>query len=549
MKRWTPTARRGGWALALSALAASGCSHAGVEHRSHAHEQTVRFAVPGEAADQLERTVAQPAEVALARVHAITHRRTTIRAGMVSIALELAEGADLLTARGEIMSQLTAGRATLPELAIPELEPPVGPAILRYTLRSPQISQTGLRELQDWTLRPRLLATAGLADITTCGGTIDEVHVDVDPRRLAASGVALASVAAAILAGSVDLPAGHIDAGATTIAVRSGQRRVASELVIAQHAGSPVRLGDVASIRDVAVPGDCRAADRRGDDVVTGTIYARDGQPPLDVRLAAEQAISKLRPELPAGVELVVLPRTRPISLDVEARATEVREALATLPDDVTFVVEHDGVSHVHLVGAAGDDQRALANRAVAALRGHGYAVDDRDELLVQVLGADLDRLAALVELERQALAARGIRVEGTRGVATDPEEQLELDRPMMARLGIEVDEVRETLSAASARGLDVGTLWSGSIQHDVVLHLPEDPDLGTLQLRAHDAGWIPLSTLVKRVRATVPREILRDDGERWAGLRVYGDPDVIRRAIGELPLPVGYRARLISNH
>lgn len=541
--------RRGGWTLALWALAVSGCGHEGVEHRSHAREQTVIFAVPGEAADLLERSVAQPAEVALANVHAITHRRTTIRAGMVSIALELAEGADLLTARGEIMNQLTAGRATLPELAIPELEPPVGPAILRYTLRSPRISQTGLRELQDWTLRPRLLATAGIADVTTCGGAIDEVHVDVDPRRLVASGVSLTSVASAVRAGSMDLPAGRIDAGATTIAVRSGQRGVASELVIAQLDGSTVRLGDVASIRNVAVPGDCTAADRRGDDVVIGTIYPRDGQPVLDVRLAAEQAISKLRPALPAGVELVILPRTRPVSLDVEASATEVREALATLPEDVTFVVEHDRVTHVHLAGAAGSDDRALANRAVAALREHGYAVHDRDELLVQVIGADLDRLAALVELDRKTLVARGLRVEGTLGVATDSDEQLELDRHMMARLGIDVDEVRDTLSAAGARGLDVGTLWSGSIQHDVVLHLPPDTDLGMLQIRAHDDRWIPIATVVKRVRASVPREILRDDGERWAGLRVYGDPAVIRRAIGEVPLPASYRARLLATN
>ncbi|MBI3862104.1 MAG: efflux RND transporter permease subunit, partial [Planctomycetia bacterium] len=165
---------------------------------------------PGASAEEVERQVTIPLEVALAGMPGLQYTRTKSMFGLAHVRNQFAYGIDHLAARQEVLNRLAT--AELPANVKPMLSPasPIG-EIFRYTLNSPRnalgkeiYTSNDLKSLQDWTLERRFLRIPGVAGVVSCGGTVKRYEIQPDPQRLKEYGITLQQLEDAVKASNAN---------------------------------------------------------------------------------------------------------------------------------------------------------------------------------------------------------------------------------------------------------------------------------------------------------------------------------------------------------
>ena len=229
--------------------------------------------------------------------------------GLSSVVLIFRRGTDLLRARQFVSERMATLAGSLPDVAsAPVMLSPLSSTsrVLKIGMSSPTLSQVDLTTIARWTVRPRLMAVPGVANVAIWGQRDRQLQVLVDPDRLAATGVTLAAVitasgeAVAVRAGGfVDLPNQRF-----AIAQRSPVLAAAdlARAPVAFRGGLPLRLGDVASV----VEGHQAPI---GDAVINdgpGILLIVEKQPwgnTLEVTHGVEAALDALAPAL-TGIDI-----------------------------------------------------------------------------------------------------------------------------------------------------------------------------------------------------------------------------------------------------
>jgi cobalt-zinc-cadmium resistance protein CzcA len=176
---------------------------------------------PGQPAEEVERRVSIPLERALNGVPGMIHQRSISLFGLSVVTMTFEDGVDVLQARQQMMERM--GDADLPKDANASLGPlatPIG-EVYRYTLNSDSCDAMKLRTLQDWVVMPALLRVPGVADVTSYGGLVKEVHVEPDPAKMAALGVVLDDVFQALSKASDNASGGLVERGEQGFVIRS----------------------------------------------------------------------------------------------------------------------------------------------------------------------------------------------------------------------------------------------------------------------------------------------------------------------------------------
>lgn len=207
-------------------------------------------------AEEVERLVALPLETALNGASNLATIRSSSTAGLAVITCVFEEGTDIFRARQLVSEKLQVARARLPEGAkepqMTPISPPVG-TLLRISLTAKQTSLMDLRTLADWTIRPRLLAVPGVAQVTIFGGEVKQYQVIVDPAKLKDYGVTLGEVINAARASNRNAGAGYLDTPGQTMVIQGeGRVRTLNDLentVIAVKNHLPVKIGQVARLQ------------------------------------------------------------------------------------------------------------------------------------------------------------------------------------------------------------------------------------------------------------------------------------------------------------
>lgn len=125
---------------------------------------------PGRSAEEVEKFVTRPIEIAMNRAQKKTHIRSSSLFGLSVVKVIFDDDVNDTFARQQINNNITS--AGLPDGVDPEIEPPYGPTgeIYRYTLQSNKLSIQELKTLQDWVIERNLLSVPGVADIVSFGG-------------------------------------------------------------------------------------------------------------------------------------------------------------------------------------------------------------------------------------------------------------------------------------------------------------------------------------------------------------------------------------------
>ncbi len=264
---------------------------------------------PGQPAEEVERRVSIPLERALNGVPGTIHQRSVSLFGLSVVTMTFEDGVDILSARQQIGERIPD--ANLPPAANVDLGPlatPIG-EVYRYTLDSKDTDPMALRTLEDWVIRPALLRVPGVADVTSYGGLVQEIHVEPDPTKMAAQGVVLDDVFTALGKASMNASGGLVNRGEQGIAIRSlgtfGSLDDIRDVRVGYHAGVPVTIRAIGDVVIGYAPR--QGVVSRGDnpDAVQGIVLMRKGQNPTLVLAELRKRVSELQARsLPAGVTI-----------------------------------------------------------------------------------------------------------------------------------------------------------------------------------------------------------------------------------------------------
>ncbi len=266
----------------------------------------------GRSPDLVEEQITYP----LVRTLQSTPGARTVRGysmfGMSFIYVIFADGVDIYWARTRVMEQLGRAQRILP----PEVSPILGPDatgvgwVFQYVLEdtSGKLDLAGLRELQDFTVRPALQAVAGVAEVASLGGFERQYQIILDPARLTAFGLTLPDVTRAVRDANSEVGARVLELAGREYILRGrgyvkSLQDLENSVVALGPGGTPVRLRDVATLQ--YGPEIRRgAADWNGrGEAVGGIVVMRIGSNALRVTAAIKEQIATLN--LPEGVRLV----------------------------------------------------------------------------------------------------------------------------------------------------------------------------------------------------------------------------------------------------
>lgn len=264
----------------------------------------VQTEAPGLAADEVELLVTLPIEQALLGIPGLDVLRSQSIQGLSVSTLNFQDRTEIHRARQLVTERLAEVAGQLPVgVAPPRLGPLTSSTgrLLTVGFTSDSLSPLDLRDWVQWTLRPRLLAIRGVAQVVLYGGGVRALQVQVDPERLNAHRLTLTDVLDAARQATGVRGAGFQENDRQRAVVRvDAQVRSADELgkaVVTISDGNPVRLRDVARVVEDAEPkfGDAAIDGRPG---VTAVIFKqyRGDTPDTTRRLEAE--LDALRPTM-----------------------------------------------------------------------------------------------------------------------------------------------------------------------------------------------------------------------------------------------------------
>ena len=262
--------------------------------------------LPGYSAEEIERQITIPIEVALSGTPRLTDIRSLSIFGLSDIKVYFDFNSDLFRDRQEILNRLSA--VQLPQGVQPVLSPWWAIAeIYRYELSGPSASLTDVKTIQDWKVRRAFKRVPGVIDVTTFGGTTKEYHVDIDPGKLISYGVNLSQVMTALSNSNANVGGNYLTIGAQSYNIRGlgliNDLDDIENVMVAEKEGTPVfikTLGNVTVGHRVRL-GKVGIDDR--DDVVEGVVLLQRGAQALSVLERVREKVKELNEgKLPSGI-------------------------------------------------------------------------------------------------------------------------------------------------------------------------------------------------------------------------------------------------------
>ncbi|KPF54586.1 acriflavine resistance protein B [Novosphingobium sp. AAP1] len=274
-------------------------------------QASVQTEAPGLSPQQVEMLVTRPLEAVINGANGVETVRSQSIQGLSVIDITFREGNDAYRARQQVSEALADAIPRLPPgVDTPRLTPLVSSTmdLLKIGLVSQRLSPMQLRDLAEWTIKPRLLSVPGVARANVFGGEQRRIEVRADPARLLARGITFADLGQAVSAAVNVNGGGFADTPNQRILVDPGPSATTgaqiAAAVLTTGPGGTVRIGDVAQVADAAAPpvGDALIMGKPG---VLMTLSSQYGANTLDTTRALERAINDIAPALRAqGVTL-----------------------------------------------------------------------------------------------------------------------------------------------------------------------------------------------------------------------------------------------------
>jgi hydrophobic/amphiphilic exporter-1 (mainly G- bacteria), HAE1 family len=280
---------------------------------------------PGASPAEVEAQLAKPIEDAVVGINGLDRLRSFSREGLSTTLVLFTLDTDVVTAATEVRERVSQARAKFPDDAkepiIARFDVSAAP-IMTYVVKG-EGSLSRLRKYTEDEIRTSLEQVPGVAKVEVLGGATEEIQVDLRRERLEALALTPGQIVAAIRAENLNVPAGHYTEGAREITVRTtGDFRSVEELrsliVATAPDGSAVRLKDVAKVEDGFAEVRTRTF-LNTSEAVSFQVLKQSGENTVEVARRTKEAVSKLRPEFPKGIDVsLVIDQSTFIENDIE---------------------------------------------------------------------------------------------------------------------------------------------------------------------------------------------------------------------------------------
>ncbi|OLC66268.1 MAG: cation transporter [Betaproteobacteria bacterium 13_1_40CM_4_64_4] len=274
----------------------------------------IRTTYAGQAPQIVENQVTYPLATTMLSVPGAKTVRGYSMFGDSFVYILFEDGTDPYWARSRVLEYLNQVQSRLPPQAKTSLGPDATGVgwVYEYALvdRSGKMDLSQLRALQDWFLKYELKAVPNVSEVASVGGMVRQYQVVLDPDRMRAYGIPHMKVMDAVQRANQETGGSVLELGEAEYMVRaSGYLQSLDDFrkipLMTTEAGVSVRLGDVARIQ---VGPEMRRgiAELNGEgEVAGGIIVMRSGKNALETIDAVKAKLEKLKPSLPAGVEIV----------------------------------------------------------------------------------------------------------------------------------------------------------------------------------------------------------------------------------------------------
>jgi len=304
---------------------------------------TILTETPGLSPEEVETLVTQPLENSLMGVAGLTRMRSTSDIALSLVFAEFEWGTDIYKARQLVQERLQVAREQLPDSTQPYLTPVTSlmGEILLVGVKSTdgKVAPMDVRTVADWTIRTRIQAIPGVAEVLNMGGGVKQAQIQPDPWRMQANGITIEELENAARKAASNSTGGFIDSGPQEIMVRNLAMTVELEdlarTIIRMSNGRPIAISDVAAVVWGTEP-------KRGDAAVNGnpgvimSVVKAPGFDTIALSERIERALAELSPGLPKGVEASVLFRQRDF---IDSAIGNLRKAIVEGAVMVTIVL------------------------------------------------------------------------------------------------------------------------------------------------------------------------------------------------------------------
>ena len=265
----------------------------------------------GMAAEEVERLVTFPVETAVNGATDVRRVRSSSTSGFSVVWVEFNWGTDIYKARQVVSEKLAAVSNDLPEgIGNPTLGPQssILGELMFVALTSDSTSLRDLRTIADWTIRPRLMATGGVAQVAVLGGEVKEYQILVSPERMAHHNVGLGDVLAAVQGMNANVSGGTLYEYGNEYIIRgvvsTTDVSALAKALVKNTGTTAVCLRDVADVRVGDKTPRTGVASYNGKPAVMMTVTKQPNTSTLDLTAEIDRTLEDLEKTLPADVHL-----------------------------------------------------------------------------------------------------------------------------------------------------------------------------------------------------------------------------------------------------
>ena len=263
---------------------------------------------PGRAAEEVEKQVTVPLEVALSGLPGAVRMFSHTQFGLSFIIVTFNDSVNGYFARQQAIERLQG--LDLPDGVQVELAPfstAIG-EIYRYRMKGEGQGPRELRSYQDWVVSRQLRLVPGVADVVSLGGLVKQYEVRPDLAKLRDYKITLSQLSQAVQRGNANAGGSYVEQGRQQYLIRGiGLFQSTADIenvVVDQRGGTPILVRDVAKVAIGSVPRQGVAGQDAEDDVVTGVVLMRRGENPSEVLKLVKAKVNELNATgLPGGTQ------------------------------------------------------------------------------------------------------------------------------------------------------------------------------------------------------------------------------------------------------
>ena len=279
----------------------------------------------GASAETMATSVAAPLERQLAQIPGITQMTSQSALGAVTIVIQFNLNRNIDSAAQDVQAAITAAGKQLPQsMTAPPYYKKVNPAdspILLLALRSDTITLPIVDDYADLFLAQQISQVPGVAQVSIFGDRTPAIRIQVDPAKLANSGITLEDVRAALVTSTTNVAKGTLNTPKTSFTIATNDQIVDAapynDVIIAYRNGAPIRISDIGQ----AVPDSQDrniAAYQNNQDGIILAVFKQPGANVVETVDQIKAQLPHLTARIPPAIEVkTLLDRTTTIRASV----------------------------------------------------------------------------------------------------------------------------------------------------------------------------------------------------------------------------------------